>query len=73
MIGNVLQFPDLQELCRPGERPRLTTVTKWADQAGIRYKYDGKGGVWTTIEALNAALGVIAAQDSDAYVPNQVL
>lgn len=73
MIGPVLQFEDLQELCRPGERPRMTTVVKWADAAGIRYKFDGKGGIWTTLDALNAALGVAAANDCAAYEPSQVL
>lgn len=44
MIGKVLQFQDLQELCRPGERPRLATVERWARGCGIRIQYDGKGG-----------------------------
>lgn len=44
MIGKVLQFQDLQELCRPGERPRLATVERWARDCGIRIQYDGEGG-----------------------------
>lgn len=68
MIGNsILQFADLQELCSPGERPRLATVTRWADDAGIRYKYDGRGGIWTTLSALETALGVVAANDGNPY------
>lgn len=68
MIGDhILQFEDLQELCRPGERPRLATVEKWAQDTGIRYRYDGRGGIWSTVAALNAALGVVAANDSQPY------
>ncbi|EED37125.1 conserved hypothetical protein [Stenotrophomonas sp. SKA14] len=58
MIGDVLQFRDLQELCRPGKRPRLATVERWAKQRKIRVQYDGQGGVWTTTAALNEALGL---------------
>ncbi|MBN5173100.1 hypothetical protein JY430_13340 [Stenotrophomonas maltophilia] len=58
MIGEVLQFRDLQELCRPGKRPRLATVERWARQRKIRVQYDGQGGVWTTTAALNEALGL---------------
>lgn len=70
MIGrDVLQFQDLQELCRPGEKPRLATVQKWADERGIRYQFDGHGGIWTTLSALEAALGVAAANDGAPYDP----
>lgn len=54
----VFQFEDLQEICRPGERPRLATVERWARDQGIRYRYDAKGGIWTTLDALNEALGI---------------
>ncbi len=68
MIGPVLQFEDLQELCKPGENPRLSTVESWARRCGIRYHYDGKGGIWTTHTALDAALGVShAAANSTSY------
>lgn len=66
MIGEIFQFQDLQELCRPGERPRLSTVETWARKEGIRYRYDGKGGVWTTAAAMNAALGLQQASN-DTY------
>lgn len=72
MIGSVLQFGDLQELCRPGEHPRLATVEKWLRSQGVRYKYDGEGGVWTTVDALNAALGVGAANDDQTLQPDEV-
>lgn len=74
MIGPILQFEDLQNLCRPGEHPRLATVEKWAREQGLRYKYDGKGGIWTTMDALNAAIGLRpAANDGDHYNPDDVL
>lgn len=65
MIGTVLQFEDLQRLCRPAPAPlpKLSTVEKWARGQGIQYRYDGKGGIWTTLDALNRALGVTAAND----------
>lgn len=72
MIGPVLQFDDLQELCKPGEHPRLATVEAWARRQGVRYRYDGKGGIWTTTEALNAALGIGPAANDDALRADQV-
>lgn len=57
--GRVLTFTDLQRLCMPrGPLPRVGTVRRWADRQGIRYRADGKGGIWTTLAALNAALGL---------------
>lgn len=73
MIGSVLEYVDLQELCRKGSRPKLATVVRWAEQNGIRFRYDGNGGIWTTVEALNAALGLGAANDDEIYEPHQVL
>jgi len=64
VIGEVLQFRDLQELCRPGKRPRLATVERWAKQRKIRVQYDGQGGVWTTTAALNEALGLTSPTTS---------
>lgn len=58
VIGPVLQFSDLQELCHPGGQPRLATVERWARAQGIPFRYDGKGGIWTTIDGLNYALGI---------------
>ncbi|MBN8260951.1 MAG: hypothetical protein J0L59_01345 [Xanthomonadales bacterium] len=67
MIGDrILQFEDLQEMCRPGKKPRLATVARWADDNGIRYKYDGEGGIWTTLDAVERAVrgGNPAGNDS---------
>ncbi|HEL4844843.1 TPA: hypothetical protein UOA08_001381 [Stenotrophomonas maltophilia] len=61
MIREILQFHDLQELCQPGKRPRLATVIRWAHGCGIRFLYDGSGGIWTTMAALNEALGLAGA------------
>lgn len=73
MIGTVLQFEDLQELCKPGEHPRLATVEAWARKIGLRYTYDGKGGLLSTVDAVNAALGVLsAANDEPRYDPEQL-
>ena len=73
MIGPVLQFEDLQQLCQPDKKPRLATVEKWARAQGVRFRYDGRGGIWTTLDALNAALGIKAANDSEKYDANQVM
>ncbi|RPE74661.1 hypothetical protein [Vulcaniibacterium tengchongense] len=55
----IVPFPVLQRVCAPeGPPPRLSTVRRWAEREGIRYKYDGRGGIWTTVDALNAALGI---------------
>lgn len=72
--AGVYLFEDLQELCKPGERPTLATVEAWARDQGIRYRYDRKGGIWTTREALNAALGIgqVPANDDDPYNPEDV-
>lgn len=68
MIGSILQFQDLQELCKPGKRPRLATVERWAKQRGIRVQYDGQGGIWTTTTALDEALGINGSpSNSDTY------
>ncbi|MDV2452681.1 hypothetical protein [Xanthomonas hortorum] len=59
MTGRILHFADLQRICSPdGPAPRLMVVCRWADREGIRYRYDRKGRIWTTIDAVNAALGI---------------
>lgn len=74
MIGPVLQFEDLQELCKPGEHPRLATVEAWARKIGLRYTYDAQGGLISTVDAFNAALGITrAANDHTMLSPDDVL
>lgn len=75
MIGSILQFQDLQELCKPGEKPRLATVESWARARGIKFAYDCRGGIWTTVDALNAALGLglTAANHPEKYSAEDLL
>jgi hypothetical protein len=80
VIGPVLQFEDLQKLCKPGEAPTRATVEAWARDQGIAYRYDRKGGIWTTVDALNRALGVsagalaaAASNDSAPYGADEVM
>jgi hypothetical protein len=58
MIGGIIEYDDLRKLSRLGERAQLASVERWAKRVGIRYQYDGRGGIWTTLDAMNAALGV---------------
>jgi hypothetical protein len=76
LIGSILQHEDLQRLCRPsgGPAPTLSTLERWARKIGLRYTYDGKGGLITTVDALNAALGIAqASNDSGKYNADEVL
>lgn len=77
MIGNVLvDFDELRRVSRLGPEARRATVERWADSVGIRYKPDGHGGIWTTMKAMNAALGLPDNEQHDAanesYSPDQV-
>ncbi|KIP82105.1 hypothetical protein SN15_14590 [Stenotrophomonas maltophilia] len=74
MIGSILQFQDLQELCKPGAKPRLATVEQWARDCRIKFEYDGNGGIWTTVTALNDALGLRnSSGQADLYDPAELL
>lgn len=78
MIGAaILEFDDLRKLSGLGERAQLATVERWAKRAGIKYQYDGVGGIWTTMDAMNAALGLPDKHDHEAangtYSPDEVL
>lgn len=70
MHPSIVPFEDLQELCKPGHKPLRATVEAWAQREGIRYRYDGKGGIFTTIEAVNVALGLRAANDDAPADPS---
>lgn len=65
MIGAVVEFDDLRRLSRLGEHAQLATIERWAQRVGIRYQYDGRGGIWTTVDGLNAALGLSAKSAAD--------
>ncbi len=71
----VLNYEDLQSLCRPGgaSRPRRATVEAWARREHIPYRYDGMGGIWTTRDALNQALGLTPSAEPEApYDPEDI-
>lgn len=77
MIGDIFEFCDLQRLCRPRASdppPKRTTVEAWARAQNIAFKYDGHGGIWTTKDAINAALGLKAANEDSTrpYGPEDV-
>jgi len=73
-MSQVLTFPDLQRMCRPeGPTPRAATVRRWADRQKIRYKYDGAGGIWTTMAALNAALGIGTGGGASTATPEDLI
>lgn len=72
MIGPVLQFHDLQELCKPGAKPRVSTVEAWARKIGLRYTYDAEGGMISTVDALQEVLGTKAANDAPPIDPDEV-
>lgn len=61
MIGPVLEFPDLQRL---SGFDRRADVERWAANIGLPVK-PSRHGPWTTVPALNYALGL--ASNDDAY------
>lgn len=74
MTAGILTFDDLRSVSRLGSRATLATVERWARTSGIKYRYDGRGGIWTTVEAMNVAVGVIpsAAPQANQYSPEMV-
>lgn len=65
-FDSLVPFPRLQALCRPGgPPPRASTVMRWCKDQGIRCKPDLNGGVWTTVEAINAALGLVLGRTEE--------
>ncbi len=69
MIGPVLEFPDLQKL---SGFDRRADVERWARDNGVPVKAC-RSGVWTTLAALNKALGLPAAnEEPGAYAPDVV-
>lgn len=70
MIGPAVQFEDLQQLTG---YQRQSDVEECLKRQGIRFFY-GRRGIWTTMEALNAALGVRQpAANAEPYRPEEVL
>lgn len=60
VADHIVPFEELQR--RSGVR-QAAAVERWAQREGIRY-FHGGDGIWTTLEALNAALGVLPANDA---------
>lgn len=73
MIGALIGFDDLRKLSRLGENAQLATVERWAKRAGIRYQYDGRGGIWTTLDAMNAAVGMAPETEPEQYNVERVV
>lgn len=69
MSAAFVTFADLQALS--GLR-RRADVIRWADKAGVKYKYS-RDGIWTTLDALNAALGLHSAGNEDHYSVEAVI
>ena len=65
MLPGVFDFDDLRTLSRLGPRATLATVERWARRIGLKYAYDARGGIWTTADALNEAVGMIVAPAAD--------
>ena len=55
-LDQILFFEDLRII---SQRRRLAEVERWAIDQQIPFKYDGRGGIWTTLDAVNASLGVV--------------
>lgn len=59
MNNEIVTFATLKTLCAPdGPDPSAVVVRRWAAKQGIAFKVDRAGGIFTTVAALNAALGV---------------
>ena len=67
MIGPVLQFDDLQRI---SGYTRAADVERWATSIGLKVK-PSREGVWTTANALDAALGIAA--NADKYAADAVI
>ena len=67
MIGPIFEFADLQRL---SGFERRADVERWANENGIAVKAC-RGGVWTTLAAVNLSLGISVSTDN-AYPPDAV-
>lgn len=61
----IIPFTDLQAM---SGYQRKSDVIRWAERQGIRFKYS-RDGIWTTPDALNAALGLQSAK-AEQYETN---
>jgi hypothetical protein len=58
---NIVEFADLRRQCGKKTKP---AVRKWASEHGIRV-FESDAGPWTTVDALNKALGVSSGASND--------
>lgn len=68
MRGSILECADLLAITgyeRPGDAARCLR------RQGVRV-FEGKDGIWTTVELVNAAGGIVPASANDAYSPDMV-
>lgn len=66
-MSHILPFADLQQATG---YTRLADVERCLEKQGVRF-LRGKDGIWTTLEAVNAAVGVRESSDAsnDPYSP----
>lgn len=60
---------DAEQLKALSGKKTAAAVHRWAKARGI-HVLDGAEGPWTTLEAVNAALGVSSASNDRAYSPD---
>jgi hypothetical protein len=56
-MAELSQTLSAEDLARLTGYTRPADIERWCDRNGVRY-FRGKAGVWTTLDAVNAALGV---------------
>lgn len=69
MIPAAVTFSELQALSGFTGR---AAVIRWAEKNGVKYKYN-REGIWTTPDALNAAVGVHSASNEGHYAVEAVI
>lgn len=68
MIGSLLEHDDLQRLTR---YQRQSDIERCLTEQGIRYFY-GRGGIWTTLDLVNAAGGLRQASNDAMHSPDLI-
>jgi len=63
----------LRRISRLGDKAQLATMERWAKRIGLKYNYDGEGGIWTTVDAMNAAVGLEDKEAAETYRPDMVV
>lgn len=69
-MGTDSHIIDAEALRKQSGKRSASAVRKWASRQGIR-TLEGKDGPWTTLEAVNKALGVGSANDP-VYNPDDI-